>query len=80
MADRLPLRLHRRIVRPTACLIALALLLTPAAALAQGATVSLGDGSLTGKAIQLIMLMTVLSLAPGILMTVTSFTRIVVPG
>ena len=78
MAERLPPRLHRLIVRPIAYVIALALLLTPAAALAQGATVSLGDGSLTGKAIQLIMLMTVLSLAPGILMTVTSFTRIVV--
>jgi flagellar biosynthetic protein FliP len=31
-----------------------------------------------GKAIQLVLLLTVLSLAPGILMTVTSFTRIVV--
>ena len=42
------------------------------------ATVSLGEGSLTGRAIQLVMMLTVLSIAPGILMTVTSFTRIVV--
>lgn len=46
---------------------------------AQGAGAgALGGGSLTGKAIQLIIMLTVLSLAPGILMTVTSFTRIVV--
>lgn len=37
-----------------------------------------GDGSLSGRAIQLVLMMTVLSLAPGILMTITSFTRIVV--
>ena len=56
---------------------ALALIL-PAAALAQSATVDLGQGSVSGRAIQLVMMLTVLSLAPGILMTVTSFTRIVV--
>lgn len=37
-----------------------------------------GDGSLSGRAIQLVLMLTVLSLAPGILMTITSFTRIVV--
>jgi len=40
--------------------------------------VTLGEGSLSAKAIQLVLMLTVLSLAPGILMTVTSFTRIVV--
>lgn len=40
--------------------------------------VNLGGGSISGQAIQLVLLMTVLSLAPGILMTVTSFTRIIV--
>ncbi|MDR6853474.1 flagellar biosynthetic protein FliP [Sphingomonas sp. BE123] len=35
-------------------------------------------GSMSGKAIGLVAMLTVLSLAPGILMTVTSFTRIVV--
>lgn len=42
------------------------------------ASISLGEGSLSGRAIQLVLMLTVLSLAPGILMTVTSFTRIVV--
>ena len=58
--------------------IAAAALLTPAAAAAQSASVNLGDGSVSGKAISLVLMLTVLSLAPGILMTITSFTRIVV--
>lgn len=53
-------------------------LLTPAAAFAQVASVDMGSGSISGRAIQLVATLTVLSLAPGILMTVTSFTRIVV--
>lgn len=59
-------------------LIAPALLLLPAVAIAQTATLNMGSGSLSGRAIQLVVMLTVLSLAPGILMTVTSFTRIVV--
>lgn len=39
---------------------------------------NLGKGSISARAIQLVLSLTVLSLAPGILMTVTSFTRIVV--
>ncbi|MEN2786125.1 flagellar type III secretion system pore protein FliP [Sphingomonas qilianensis] len=58
--------------------VALSLLVVPQAAWAQSVTADLGQGSISGRAIQLLMLMTVLSLAPGILMTVTSFTRIVV--
>lgn len=54
------------------------LLLMPAAALAQTASIDLGEGSMSGRAISLVLMLTVLSLAPGILMTVTSFTRIVV--
>lgn len=53
-------------------------LLTPAAAMAQTANIDLGGGTLSGRAIGLVLMLTVLSLAPGILMTVTSFTRIVV--
>ena len=53
-------------------------LLTPAAAFAQVASVDMGSGSISGRAIQLVATLTVLRLAPGILMTVTSFTRIVV--
>ena len=51
---------------------------TPAVAFAQSANVNLGAGSLSGRAIQLVLMLTVLSLAPGILMTVTSFTRFIV--
>jgi flagellar biosynthetic protein FliP len=58
----------------------LALLMLPGQATAQilPAGAAAGAGSLSGRAIQLVMMLTVLSLAPGILMTVTSFTRIVV--
>ena len=64
-----------RLVR--AALVAAAFLL-PSAAMAQSATVDLAGGSLSGRAIHLVLMLTVLSLAPGILMTITSFTRIVV--
>jgi len=50
-------------------------------ALAQSVSLDLGGGdrgAFTGKVIQLIALMTILSIAPGILVMVTSFTRIVV--
>lgn len=64
-----------KLLRIAALLGALAM---PAAALAQTTSINLGDPSLSGRAIQLVLLLTVLSLAPGILMTVTCFTRIVV--
>jgi len=52
-------------------------------ALAQSLTLDLGgkgggDGSVAGRVIQTVLLITVLSLAPSILMMMTSFTRIVV--
>ena len=64
----------------------LAALFLPHPALAQKLTVDLGtgggasggDGSLTGRLVQIVAIMTVLSLAPGILIVMTSFTRIVV--
>jgi flagellar biosynthetic protein FliP len=47
--------------------------------LAQQLNLDLGEGSsTTGRIVQLVLLMTVLSVAPSILMMVTSFTRIVV--
>ena len=60
--------------------LALGLFALPVAAHAQGISLDIGtgDGSVSGRVIQLVLLLTVLSLAPGILMTVTSFTRIVV--
>ena len=55
------------------------LLIGSAPAMAQSLTLDMGDGgSSTGHIVQLLMLLTVLSLAPAILITVTSFTRIVV--
>jgi flagellar biosynthetic protein FliP len=57
----------------------LALALTTGAASPQDVSISLGDGAtLTERAVQLVGLMTVLSLAPSILVMMTSFTRIVV--
>ncbi|HTJ57621.1 MAG TPA: flagellar type III secretion system pore protein FliP [Devosiaceae bacterium] len=57
----------------------LALALLPNLATAQDLSVNFGDNNtLTQRAIQLIGLMTVLSLAPSILVMVTSFTRIIV--
>ena len=49
-------------------------------ALAQTITLNLGEegGQATGRIIQMVVLVTVLSLAPSILVMVTSFTRIVV--
>lgn len=51
----------------------------PSAAFAQTLTLDLGDGGgFTSRIVQLVLLMTVLSLAPSILIMMTSFIRIVV--
>jgi len=53
----------------------------PIDALAQSVTLDLGpspDASATGRIIQLVLLLTVLTLAPSILIMMTSFTRIIV--
>lgn len=50
-------------------------------AFAQNISIDLGaegDGTVTGRVVQIVALMTVLSLAPSILIMMTSFTRIVV--
>ncbi len=56
------------------------LLILTAPAQAQSLTLDLGEpgGTVTSRALQLIALLTVLSLAPSILVMVTSFTRIVI--
>jgi flagellar biosynthetic protein FliP len=60
-------------------LVTLASLVFPAAALAQALNVNLGTGAgLTERVVQLIGLMTVLSLAPSIVIMTTAFVRIVV--
>jgi flagellar biosynthetic protein FliP len=62
-----------------AALITLGSLVFPAAALAQAVNINLGTGAgLTERVVQLIGLMTVLSLAPSIVIMTTSFVRIVV--
>jgi flagellar biosynthetic protein FliP len=55
------------------------LVVLPQAALAQDISINFGQGAgLTERVIQLVALITVLSLAPSILVMMTSFTRIVV--
>ena len=70
------------------CLLAvLAVFLIPADAFAQSVTIDMGGsvagedgggGSVATRVVQMVMLLTILSLAPSILMMMTSFTRIVV--
>ena len=48
------------------------------AATAQSLSVDLGQGGVTERALQLVALITVLALAPSVLVMATSFTRIVV--
>jgi flagellar biosynthesis protein FliP len=60
-------------------LVAVAILMLAGEAYAQSVSFDLGgEGSITGRIVQMILLLTVLSLAPSILIVVTSFTRIVV--
>jgi flagellar biosynthetic protein FliP len=60
-------------------LITLASLVFPAVAAAQAVNINLGSGAgLTERVVQLVGLMTVLSLAPSIVIMTTSFVRIVV--
>jgi len=69
----------RRVLVLVSALLALALYKDPA--LAQNITIGLGDGNnggVTQRAVQMIALVTILSLAPSILIMVTSFTRIAV--
>jgi flagellar biosynthesis protein FliP len=56
----------------------IALLFVSQPALAQSISLDMGEGSVTGRVVQLILLVTVLSVAPSILLCVTSFTRFVV--
>ena len=67
--------------RPRALTCAAILLLLPVAAHAQSLNIDLGGGGnagATGRLVQLTALVTVLSLAPSLLVMVTAFTRIVI--
>ncbi len=71
--------LRGRRVRLATVVVGVGILTAAAPAAAQDISVSFGEGAgLTERVIQLIALLTVLSLAPSILVMVTSFTRIVV--
>lgn len=62
-------------------LLVASLTLLSSPTLAQNISIDLGqntDGTVTGRVVQLVLLMTVLSLAPSILIMMTSFTRIIV--
>lgn len=63
-------------------LLAGLVLWTPTDAWAQAITIDLGDsdqpGTVTGRLIQMLAVLTILSLAPSILIMMTSFTRIIV--
>jgi flagellar biosynthetic protein FliP len=66
-----------------ATLVAIGILFIPHTVFAQSMTLDLGgkgggDGSVASRVIQMVTLLTVLSLAPSILMMMTAFTRIVV--
>lgn len=60
--------------------LAAGILMVATPAFAQSLTLNLGEegGQATGRIIQMVVLVTVLSLAPSILVMVTSFTRIIV--
>ncbi|MCA3554242.1 flagellar type III secretion system pore protein FliP [Aestuariivirga sp.] len=61
-------------------ILALALLASPAVAQVPelGKLIPAGDPSVSGRILQYVVLLTVLSLAPGLLIMVTSFTRLVI--
>lgn len=70
-------RLPRRVAVAAAAFAAACVGMT--AAMAQDISITLGQGTgVTERAVQLVALITVLSLAPSIVVMVTSFTRIVV--
>ena len=69
---------RRRKAAYTSTVLALIAALAAGTAHAQGVTVDLGQGGVSERALQLVALITVLSIAPSILIMVTSFTRIVV--
>ena len=72
-------RLFARTALFVAPLFAALLVAVSSPALAQSINIDLGQsGSLSGRVVQLILLMTVLSLAPSILIMMTSFTRMVI--
>lgn len=58
--------------------VALSVIATPAVAQSLSLDLGGGEGSATGRIVQIIALLTILSIAPSILVMVTAFTRIIV--
>jgi len=76
---RSPTIAHRVRLATVVGLVSLTLTTAASPALAQDISINLGqNGGLTERVMQLVALLTVLSLAPSILVMMTSFTRIVV--
>ena len=74
-----PQQLSFWLKRSAPILGAFGLLALAGPAFAQDVSISFGeDGTVTERAVQIVLLLTILSLAPSILVMVTSFTRIVV--
>jgi flagellar biosynthetic protein FliP len=72
---------HLPLALPIVLIVAAAALFGAHPAFAQNISIDLGgegDGTVSGRVIQLVALLTVLSIAPSILIMMTSFTRIVV--
>ncbi len=63
---------------PALLMVALIGALLPVAAQAETLTLDLGGGGFSARIVQLVLLLTVLSLAPSVLIMMTSFVRIVV--
>src|SRR5512134_4062404 len=74
----LPEKMMRRLLGSTICFAAAAFAAMPAAAQSVTLDLASGGGDATARIVQLLALLTVLSLAPAILVMVTSFTRIIV--
>ncbi len=71
--------IDRRIVIGAILALTLPILFLAEPVFAQSVTIDIGEeGTITGRLIQLITLLTILSLAPSLLVMVTSFTRLVV--
>ncbi|WP_082733841.1 flagellar type III secretion system pore protein FliP [Polycladidibacter hongkongensis] len=78
-APQQPKQLLHTALRQIALLLCAFAALWAAPALAQSISINFGEGdTVTERALQIVALLTVLSLAPSILIMVTSFTRIVV--
>ncbi len=71
---------RRKILIGLLTLIVTGLMMYAPVAMAQQLSLNLGndDGTLSGRVVQMLALLTILSIAPGLLIMMTSFIRIIV--